>query len=245
MAGWPDRDPVGPYAAYTDYASPHLALATLLAAIDHRRRTGEGQHVDFSQAEASIHFICPVLVAAGLDPDAPLGPFGNQQPQYCPHGAFPALGDDRWVAVVAQDDEAWRALAGLLGRPDLAELSLAERQERRDELEGLVSSWTSASHADDIEGRCQAAGVAAYQVQNAPELTVDPQLAARGHWTHVTHPLEGDTVVEATRFRLSRSPVEPRRGAPTLGEHTFEVLAELLGYSEERIAELAAAECFD
>ena len=62
---------------------------------------------------------------------------------------------------------------------------------------------------------------------------------------HVTHPVHGDTVVEATRFRLSRSPLGPTRGAPTLGEHTFEVLSDLLGYGAERIAELAAAECFD
>jgi crotonobetainyl-CoA:carnitine CoA-transferase CaiB-like acyl-CoA transferase len=61
----------------------------------------------------------------------------------------------------------------------------------------------------------------------------------------VPHAVHGDTIVEAARFRLSRTPIGPTRGAPTLGEHLMEVLGDLLGYSEDRIAELAAAECFD
>ena len=97
----------------------------------------------------------------------------------------------------------------------------------------------------EAEQRCQAAGVAAHVVQNAPEVAADPQLAALGHWVHVEHAVHGDTVVEGPRFRLSRSPLGPTRGAPTLGEHTFEVLSDLLGYDADRIAELAAAECFD
>src|SRR5690606_10312195 len=91
LAGWPDRDPVGPYGAYTDYASPHLALATLLAALDRRRRTGQGQYLDFSQAEASIHFLAPALLAAGAAAGADdaqavrvPGADGNRHPQLCP-----------------------------------------------------------------------------------------------------------------------------------------------------------------
>jgi crotonobetainyl-CoA:carnitine CoA-transferase CaiB-like acyl-CoA transferase len=286
MAGWPDRDPVGPYGAYTDYASPHLALATLLAALDHRRRTGEGQYLDFSQAEASIHFLAPAVLAAQLDqgrtatgpavdvtdagsgaldnaatdavnnadtdavagPGAPpLGvrPAGNHHPQFCPHGVFPALGDDRWVAIVAQDQLAWAALAALLGRADLAGLTIDERLARRPELERLVACWSAGRTAGEAERCCQDSGVAAHQVANAAELAGDPQLAARGHWVRVDHPLHGETVVEGPRFVLSRSPLAPARGGPLLGEHTYEVLADLLGYSEESIAELAAAECFD
>ncbi|MPY91674.1 MAG: hypothetical protein GEV08_01020 [Acidimicrobiia bacterium] len=245
LAGWPDRDPVGPYGAYTDYTSPSLALATLLAALDHRRRSGQGQYLDFSQAEASIHFLSPALLAAGAAPDAPLAPCGNHHARYCPHGVFPSLGEDRWVAIVAQDQAAWAALAELAGRRDLAELALDERLARREELEAAVSTWTVERAPGEAERLCQEAGVAAHQVQNARELAADPQLTERGHWVSVAHSLHGDTLVEAPRFRLSRSPMGPTRGAPTLGEHTFEVLSGLLGYSEDRIGELAAAECFD
>jgi crotonobetainyl-CoA:carnitine CoA-transferase CaiB-like acyl-CoA transferase len=158
---------------------------------------------------------------------------------------FPAKGADRWVAVVAQDDRAWTTLAGLLGRSDVAALGLEARLARRDELEAAVAAWTASLDAGEVEARCQAAGVAAHQVQNAPELAVDPQLTARGHWVTVPHSVHGDTVVEDCRFRMSRSVVGPTRGAPLIGEHLMEVLSGLLGYDEERIGELAAAECFD
>ena len=84
--------------------------------------------------------------------------------------------------------------------------------------------------------------MAAHRVQNAPELAADPQLAHLGHWLEVEHSLHGPTTVEAARIRMSRTPIGPRRGAPTLGEHTFEVLTDLLGYDGDRIADLAAAE---
>ena len=245
LVGWPDRDPVGPYGAYTDYSSPHLALATLLAALEHRRRTGEGQYVDFSQAEASIHFLSPVLLATQADPAAALTPQGNQHPQFCPHGVFSAAGEDQWVAIVAQDQQAWGALAALVGRADLAALTLTERQARRQDIEAGVEAWSRGRAVAEVVQLCQAAGVASHGVQNSPELAVDPQLIERGHWVNVPHSLHGETVVEASRFRLSRTPIGPSRGAPMLGEHLFEVLSEILGYSEETIAELAAAECFD
>ncbi len=244
ITGWPDRAPVGPYGAITDYTSPHPATASLLAAIDHRRRTGEGRYLDFSQAEASVHFIAPVVLEY-LRNGAVVGGQGNQSEHYCPHGVFPAAGDDRWVAVVAQDDSAWTALAGLIGRPDRAALPLADRLARREELEAAVSAWTSQLDEADVEAQCQAAGIAAHRVQNSPELAVDPQLAHRGHWVEVPHSTHGTTIIEAPRFTMSRSRVWPERAAPALGEHLYEVLTEHLGYDADKVAEFAAAEAFD
>ena len=108
-----------------------------------------------------------------------------------------------------------------------------------------VAAWTLALEPGEAEQRCQAAGVAAHRVQNAPELAADPQLAHLGHWVEVEHSIHGPTLVEAARFRMSRTPIGPRRGGPTLGEHTFDVLTEQLGYDGDRIADLAAAEAFD
>lgn len=244
ITGWPDRAPVGPYGAITDYTSPHPAAASLLAAIDHRRRTGEGRYLDFSQAEASVHFIAPAVLEYLRNGDI-VGGRGNQSEHHCPHSVFPAAGDDRWVAVVAQDDDAWAALAGLIGRPDLAALPLTERLARREELEAEVSAWTSPLDEVDVEAQCQAAGIAAHRVQNSPELAIDPQLAHRGHWVEVPHSTHGTTVIEAPRFAMSRSRVWPDRAAPALGEHLYEVLADHLGYDGDRIADLAAAEAFD
>ena len=128
LAGWPDRPPAGPFGAYTDYTSTHVILATLLAAIDHRRRTGEGQHLDISQAEAAMHFLSPALLDRSVNGRI-MERAGNSDRDLAPHGVYPATGEDRWVAVVCQDDSAWPALCGVIGRADLA--ADASRDRRR------------------------------------------------------------------------------------------------------------------
>ena len=244
VTGWPDRDPVGPFGAYTDYSSPPVALATLLAALDHRRRTGEGQYIDFSQAESALHFLAPAMLDQELH--GRVGKrHGNAHLELCPHGVFPCAGEDRWVAVVAQSETAWVSLAGLLDRDDLATMSVAQRLAHRQELEDVLSTWTAQRSAAEAEAACQEVGVAAHQVQNSPELMVDPQLAFLEHWVTVQHALHGPTVVEASRVRLSETPIGPVKAAPMLGEDTFSVLSDVLGYDEDQIAELAAAEIFD
>ncbi|MFN0028019.1 MAG: CoA transferase [Acidimicrobiales bacterium] len=244
VTGWPDRDPAGPFGAYTDYSSPPVALATLLAAIDHRRRTGEGQYIDFSQAESAVHFLGPAVLDQSIY-EKVTHRAGNAHPAMSPHGVFPAAGADRWVAIAAQDDAAWETLAGLIGRAELAGLTLGARLERRAELEELVAAWTGTRTAADAEAACQGVGVAAHQVQNADELAVDPQLHHLGHWRSVAHSHHGDTIVEGPRLRLSDTPIGPTRAAPMLGEHSFEVLADLLGYDPDRIADLAVAEVLE
>ena len=244
LTGWPDRPPVGPFGAITDYTSPHPAAATLLAAVDHQRRTGEGRYLDFSQAEASIHFIAPAMLDFqhnGRVAEAR----GNSSDRACPHGIFPVIGEDQWVAVVAQDDAAWVQLAELVGHPELGDRSLAERLADSETLEGFVLDWTRDLAAEEVEAQCQARGIAAHRVQNSPELKADPQLAHRQHWVEVEHSLHGKTTVEAARFAMSRTPIGPRRAAPMLGEHLFETLTDQLGYDADQIAELAVAEAFD
>ena len=219
-------------------------MATLLAALDHRRRTGEGQYIDFSQAESALHFLAPAMLDQELH--GRVGErHGNAHLELCPHGVFPCAGEDRWVAVVAQSETAWVSLAGLLDRDDLATMSVAQRLAHRQELEDVLSTWTAQRSAAEAEAACQEVGVAAHQVQNSPELMVDPQLAFLEHWVTVQHALHGPTVVEASRVRLSETPIGPVKAAPMLGEDTFSVLSDVLGYDEDQIAELAAAEIFD
>ena len=147
ITGWPDRAPSGPYSAYTDYVSPRFTVAVLLAALDHRARTGQGQHIDFSQAEACLHLLGPALLDYEVNGRV-LGRDGNRHPEHCPHGVFPCRArgddDDRWIAIAVDGDEAWARLAAECGRADLAGLSAAERHRRADELEGVVGEWTAA-----------------------------------------------------------------------------------------------------
>jgi crotonobetainyl-CoA:carnitine CoA-transferase CaiB-like acyl-CoA transferase len=162
IVGWPDRPPAGPFSAYTDYVSPRIARAALLAALEHRRRTGEGQHVDLAQGEAALHFLAPLLLDVQLNGRVPER-VGNDDLQHAPHGVYPADQDDRWVAIACETDDQWRRLARAIGRTDLA-----------------------------------------------------------------------------ARFRLSATPGAVG-AAPTLGQHLLPVLRDILGYSDDRIAELVAA----
>jgi benzylsuccinate CoA-transferase BbsF subunit len=247
VTGWPDRQPAGPYLAYTDYTSAHLTLVAILAAVDHRRRTGEGQWVDLSQSEAGIHYLSPAVLDATVNGRV-TSRAGNDDRDLAPHGVYPCAGDDRWVAIACQHDAAWSALCGLLGRDDLAAdpgLARAEgRLAHRRELDEAVSAWTAGLAPDEVQDRCIAAGVAAHVVARSSDALADPQLAHRGHFVTLEHP-ERTCVVEGTRFRLSRTPGRPAARAPLLGEHTYEVLSGILGYDDERIGDLAAAEVLE
>ncbi len=239
LTGWPDRSPAGPYLAYTDGVSPRFMLIALLAALRHRRETGEGQYIDLSQAEAALHLLAPALFDWQLSGRI-WARAGNDDRNLFPHGVYPTAEDDGWIAVVCQSDAAWPALAGLIGAdPGLA--SAAERRQARAAIDAAISTWTGARPARKAEAELAAAGVAAHGVQNSAEAIHDPQLQHRGHFATVPHPSHGEVVVEGTRVRFSRTPGSPRRGAPELGEHTALVLSDILGYDDVRIAEVLSA----
>ena len=240
---WPDRGAAGPFGAYTDTVSPRFALAGLLAAIDHRRRTGEGQHLDISQAEASLHLLAPALLDVEVN-GREFEPLGNADLQLAPHGVYPTAGDDEWVAIVVQSDDEWCRLAAELARPDLADLGAAERIERRDELDAAVAGWTAGLTREAVQDRLQGMGIAAHRVQNSSECLADPQLHHRGHYVEPDHPLLGPLPVEGPRYRLSATPGQVRGHGPTYGQHTFEVLTEILGYDADAVADAAVAEAF-
>ena len=244
LTGWPDRPPAGPFLAYTDTVSPRFTVAAIMAALDHRERTGEGQYIDQSQAEASLHFISPALLdytVNGRVQDRD----GNRDAHMAPHGVYPATDDDRWVAIAVRSDEEWQSLCQIIERSDLAgDERFASQQARlahEEELDEIVGEWTKSRKENNIEGLLQARGIPAHVVQNSDELFADPQLQHRGHLVEVSHEINGTTTVEGSRFRLSRTPAKIERGAPTFGQHNQHVLETILGYDTDRIAELAAA----
>jgi crotonobetainyl-CoA:carnitine CoA-transferase CaiB-like acyl-CoA transferase len=243
IIGWPDRAPTM-VAAYSDYVAPRFMVATVIAALDHRDRTGEGQHIDLAQAEASMHFLSPAMLDYELNGRVQGGE-GNNDRDMAPHGIYPASGEQRWVAIAIGTDAHWQALCEEMGRPELASddrYATAEaRLAAREELDAIVGTWTADQEMNAIEAALQERGVPAHTVQNSPELVVDPQLAHRGHFVELEHSVHGTTTVGGSHFRLSRTPARIERSAPTFGRDNFEVLSEILGYDADRIAELAAA----
>jgi crotonobetainyl-CoA:carnitine CoA-transferase CaiB-like acyl-CoA transferase len=247
LTGWPDRKPAGPFGAYTDYVAPRFSAMALLAALDHHRRTGEGQYIDQSQAESSLHFLTPAILDYTVNGRVE-SRAGNTDSRFAPHGVYPACGDDRWVAVVCTTDAQWRALASLMKRDNLRDdpryATAAARLPRRDELDAMVAEFTRMLEAAEAETMLQAAGVAAHQVQNSAEIFADPQMSHSGHFVQVEHATLGATYVEGPRAKLSRTPAQVRSAAPSVGQHNQLVLEQILGYDEERITDLAAAGVF-
>jgi crotonobetainyl-CoA:carnitine CoA-transferase CaiB-like acyl-CoA transferase len=244
VTGWPDRAPAGPFGAYTDYIAPRYNAAAILAALEHRRRTGEGQHIDLAQGEAALHFLAPAILDYTVNGNVTTRA-GNRDRELAPHGVYPCAGTDRWVAIAARDERDWRALCEALGAPALAAdprfANAAARHTRAEELDVVLAGLTAPLAMQEVERRLQAAGVPASGVYNSPEAAADPQLAHRGHFVTVAHPAKGRAVVEAPRFRLSRTPGHALGPAPSFGDSTQWVLETLLGYDDERIAELVIA----
>jgi len=244
--GWADRWPAGPFGAYTDAVSPRFYLAILLAALEHRRVTGEGQYIEMSQAEAAMTLLAPNILDYTINAQA-LERDGNNDPRFFPHAVYPAEGEDRWVAVACETDEQWRALAAIVGLDALVDLDVDQRRAMGEEIDGRILAWSSGLDPVLAAERLQDAGVPAYPVNDSAMGFNDPQLQHRQHFRQVTHATQpdGHTWVEGTRWVMSRTPAVIENGPPTIGEHTFEILTDVLGYDGDRIADLAAAEILE
>ncbi|HVN91641.1 MAG TPA: CoA transferase [Candidatus Binataceae bacterium] len=244
LVGWPDRQPSGPFSAYTDYIAPRFGLATVLAALIHRKQTGEGQYIDQAQAESALQMLTiPIVDSAANGREYP--PVANRDLYHAPHGVYPAAGDDRWIAIACRTEAQWQALTKAMGQSALAQDSnfatFADRQKNQPALDEKIAAWTRSTDPLTLQHKLQDAGVPAHVVANTFDMTEDPQLKHRSHFVQASHGSLEKTWIENSRYRLSRTPAPIERGAPTLGEHNQHVLEHILGYSEERIVELVSS----
>ena len=241
ITGWPDRDPAGPFGAYSDYVSPRFLTAAIVAAVDHHSRTGQGQYIDISQAEATTHFLAPFLLDFHHNGRV-ANRHGNRHPEHAPHGVYPAAGEDEWVAIGCESNDQWRSLANEMQlADDLRHLTTGERIARSDELEDLLAEWTASHTPLALQDLLQAAGIPAHHVNSSPEAFADVQLTHRGHFVNVEHTEHDGVFVEGSRVAFSRTPASVTHAGPAYGQHTFEVLTDILGYDADRIANLAVA----
>ena len=240
ITGWPDQEPavVGPY---TDYITPHLGISIILAALLYRQRTGKGQRIDLSQYEAGAHFLAPLILDYSVNGRV-ADRMGNRYPYAAPHNAFRCQGEDRWCAIAVFTDEEWENFCKVIGNPawtkDAKFATLQARKENEEKLDRLVEEWTINHSAEEVMRMMQAAGVAAGVLQTGEDLLEhDPQLKHRHFFWELDHPEIGRYRAPGPPFILSKSPYELRR-APLLGEHNEYALKEILGMSDEEIAEL-------
>lgn len=243
LTGWPDREALGPYATITDSLSPRYAAALLAAALLARAETGRGQHLDVSQIEVGVHALSE-LVVRWTGAGESLGRAGNRDERAAPHGVYPCDGEDAWIAIAVRDEAEWDALVAAMGDPPWAQeprfASLADRLAHADALDERLAAWTRDFAPYELMAGLQEAGVPAGVVQTPEMLLRDPQLAHRGHFERVEHPVLGPLFVERSGFRLSEHPGGFACAGPRLGEHTDAVLREELGLAPAEIAGLRA-----
>jgi benzylsuccinate CoA-transferase BbsF subunit len=243
LTGWPDRDPVTPGIAYADVVQPLYSAAALLAALEYRDRTGQGQYIDATQVETMVQFISPAILDYFANGRAQTRA-GNRSSYASPHGVFPCLGDDSWCAIAVFEETEWAALCALMGQPDWCRdekfATMATRKEHEVELEELLGRWTANFGRDDLVAMLQDAGIPSGPVYDASDLVDrDPQLRERQSFVRLTHPVIGECNHPAPPVRLSLSPAQVRT-SPCLGEHNEYVLTELLGIPDDEYVELLA-----
>lgn len=246
LTGWSDRSPAGPYLAYTDGVSPRYMLTALLAALEHREMTGQGQSIDVSQAEAAIHMLAPAILDYGIN-----GRIwtrgGNRDLNMCPHGVYRTEGNDQWIAIACTTDAQWEELRSLMGEsvPEGDLSSLSQRKDREDELDRALGVWSANQDGGTLQDQLIAAGIACHVVQDSEQCWHDPQYQHRKHFVPVAQAVAGETIVEGSRFQLHGTPAVIQRGPPSMGEHNVDVLAEVLGYDEDRIADVLSSLCME
>ncbi|MDE2695963.1 MAG: CaiB/BaiF CoA-transferase family protein [Chloroflexota bacterium] len=243
LRGYRDSDPSQTPAIYhgDPNAGAHVATAVQIALIA-RERTGEGQLIEMSQAEAVVHHTAYDLIDYQMNGRSNAH-WGNRHPSMAPYGVFRCAGDDRWLALAVPSDEAFARLCDVMGQPELATderfADAAARYGHQDDLEPIVEAWTLQHGDDELMHRLQAAGVPAAVVAHQTEMFDDPHLLERGFFIEVDHPEAGVRRHPAPMARFERMPLTPVRGpAPTLGQHNEDVLMGILGISRERFEEL-------
>jgi len=229
--------PLGLGYAYADAISGLYAALTVLAALQYRDRTGEGQHIDLSEYEA----ICTVLGPTFLDISinhTEVFPQGNRSDNIlaAPYGCYKCTGVDRWCVIAVFDETEWRALCEVMGSPNWTEeerfSTLSKRKENADELDKFLEQWTLQNTPEEVVNLFQKAGVPAAVVQDAEDLAKDPQLIAREFFVHLEHPILGRTISDASPIKFEESFTKDWKAAPFLGEDNRKVYMELLGLTE-------------
>jgi crotonobetainyl-CoA:carnitine CoA-transferase CaiB-like acyl-CoA transferase len=224
------------------------ALVAILAALEYRERTGEGQFIDMAQGEATIQRIAePIMDYFFYGRVA--GTQGNRYPGVAPHGIYRSAGDDEWIAIAARDETEWDALRrmaggedGPLGRPEFA--TLAGRLAHQDALDAAIEAWTSPRDGAELAARLQEAGVPAHAVMNPVTLAADENLAA----LRAAHLRLGEDIpfapadlYQGVVWKLTDTPCEVAGPGKPAGSDNACVFRDLLGLDDRELERLRAA----
>ena len=237
--GFADGPPCNLQGPADPIAGVHACVA-LLAALEHRRSTGEGQLIEAAQIEVGAAVTAEPVIEYSLTGSVRPRE-GNRHREYA-QGVYPTSNVDEWVALSVRDDDDWLAVLDVIDRADLRDdprFATAEaRRENHDEFDEILANWTGRQPADEVVAALDRQGVPAERLLTADQMYDIEQLDARGFYQDLDHPITGRQRFPGWPFRISPGPAcQHRAAAPTLGQHNAEVLGGL-GLPERAIAEL-------
>ena len=235
LTGVPGTAPTMTHLAHGDPVGGLYGCAALLTALVHRRRSGTGQYVNLSMVEAMLQLTTPGLLAHQVAPGSPLRR-ANRRASLAPHGLYPAAGVDQWLAVAIDSDQAFAALAAVVGRPDWATdpafASLAGRQAREDEIDAAIRAWSGQHPPERAAALLQAVGVMAAGLQHAEHLAANSHLASADFYIDLDRAVSGPQRQAGVAILQNNQRMGARQPAPLLGEHSWPVLQRHAGLSQ-------------
>jgi len=240
LIGEPDGPPYFLYGPYIDFIAVAFGGIVVLAALDHRRRTGEGAFIDLSQFETGVQFISSALLdftANGIVANRN----GNSDPQAAPHGCYPCRNNE-WCVISCWDEGEWERFCRAAAKPgwlkDQRFATVGARKAHERELNQLIAEWTGDWDAERLMWRLQCRGVHAAKVNAVRDLFTDPQIAFRNIWQQQEHAELGNHAYRMVSYELSETPGSVRGAAPCLGADNEEVFVKWLGLAQHEYEEL-------
>ncbi len=246
LTTYPGDHPRSLGVGYGDPVVGIFGAWALIAALLHRDRTGRGQYIDLSNLEALEMMMPEALLEYAMN-GRDLPAMGNRDSYMTPHNCYKTSGDaESWVAIAVGTEEEWRALCDAMGPPSMADdprfATAPARKRHEDELDRIISAWTSSRDRWEITELLQRAGVAAIPTFTNKDLATDRHLRERGFLVDLDHPEVGMRTYAGVPWTMSLTPCKLNRASPCLGQDTDEVLTRLLGYTPQHLADLRKAE---
>ncbi len=245
ITGQEDGEPTRVGTSIGDIIAGIFTAIGILSALAARERTGQGQLVDVAMLDCQVAILENAIARYSVTGEIPR-PIGNRHPSVVPIEPFET--QDGQLMVAVGNDTIWRRLCEALGRPELAADPRFETNPLRHahyaELRPILAEIFQSRTIADWQAQLDAAGIPASPINTIAQVMEHPQVLAREMLVKLTHPVAGELTMPGIPIKLSETPGAMRAAAPTLGQHTESLLAELLGYTPEQIAELRAAGAF-
>ena len=226
---------------WPDYLVGTMMVHSVLSALWHRRKTGEGQKIEAAMAEVVSSMIPEAFLDYTINGRV-AERIGNRDPDMAPHNVYRCAGEDQWVAIAVQSDEEWATMCRIMGSPGLKSdprfTSREARKKNEDELDRIISDWTTFQSPMEVTQVLQGAGIAAGPIMDAVALLGDPHFRERGIIIEMDHTEVGTREVAGLPIKFSDIKRPAYYSAPLLGEHNDAVVGGLLGHDEAELESL-------